>query len=238
VLKNASLAISGVYTAADDGVLNPATVKIVPGAIIPVARNGGPQGESLRPLPRAGDFNVSQIIMNDLRMNVKRILLDESLPPDNMSARSATEVVERMKELSQNLGSAFGRLINETMIPLVSKILQVMDDRGLIDLPLRVNGLEVKVAPVAPLAMAQNMEDVTNVVQFVQMAQQFGPEGQATPKMGEIIDYIGDKLGIPVSLRFDKAERDYNIQQLQQQAAQVAETNPEMVPEMMKMAGA
>jgi hypothetical protein len=238
VLKNASLAISGVYTAADDGVLNPATVKIVPGAIIPVARNGGPQGESLRPLPRAGDFNVSQIIMNDLRMNVKRILLDESLPPDNMSARSATEVVERMKELSQNLGSAFGRLINETMIPLVSKILQVMDDRGLIDLPLRVNGLEVKVAPVAPLAMAQNMEDVTNVVQFVQMAQQFGPEGQATPRMGEIIDYIGDKLGIPVSLRFDKAERDYNLQQIQQQAAQVAQQNPEMVPEMMKMAGA
>ena len=43
VLKNASLAISGVYTAADDGVLNPQTVKLVPGAIIPVARNGGPQ---------------------------------------------------------------------------------------------------------------------------------------------------------------------------------------------------
>ena len=61
LLKNASLAIAGVYTAADDGVLNPATLKIIPGAIIPVARNGGPQGESLRPLPRAGDFNVSAI---------------------------------------------------------------------------------------------------------------------------------------------------------------------------------
>jgi hypothetical protein len=237
VLKNASLAISGVYTAADDGVLNPATVKIIPGAIIPVARNGGPQGESLKPLPRAGDFNVAQIIMGDLRGNIKRILLDESLPPDNMSARSATEVVERMKELSQNLGSAFGRLINETMIPLVSKILQVMDDRGIIDMPLRVNGLEVKVAPVAPLAMAQNMEDVTNVMQFVQMAQGFGPEGQATPKMGEITDYIADKLGIPTRLRNDSAERQYNLQQIAQQAAQVAEQNPEAVPEMLKMAG-
>ena len=153
VLKNASLSISGVYTAADDGVLNPNTVKIMPGAIIPVARNGGPQGESLRPLPRAGDFNVSQIVMDDLRGNIKRTLLDESLPPDNMSARSATEVVERMKELSQNLGSAFGRLINETMIPVVSRMLQVMDERGLITLPLKVNGLEIKIAPVAPLAM-------------------------------------------------------------------------------------
>jgi hypothetical protein len=46
VLKNASLAIAGVYTAADDGVLNPNTVQISPGAIIPVARNGGPQGEA------------------------------------------------------------------------------------------------------------------------------------------------------------------------------------------------
>lgn len=234
VLKNASLAISGVYTAADDGVLNPATVKIIPGAIIPVARNGGPQGESLRPLPRAGDFNVSQIIINDLVQNIKRILLDESLPPDNMSARSATEVVERMKELSQNLGSAFGRLINETMIPIVSKTLQVMDERGLIDLPLRVNGLEVKVSPVSPLAMAQNMDEVANTMQFVQLASQMGPEGQATPKYGEIVDYIGDRLGVPSRLRVSADERAFNLQQAAQQAQQVAEQNPELAAEAVK----
>jgi hypothetical protein len=237
VLKNASLAISGVYTAADDGVLNPATVKIIPGAIIPVARNGGPQGESLKPLPRAGDFNVSQIIINDLVQNIKKILLDESLPPDNMSARSATEVVERMKELSQNLGSAFGRLINETMVPLVSKTLMVMDERGIIDMPLKVNGLEVKVSPVAPLAMAQNMEDVGNITQFVQMATQMGPEGQATPKFGAIVDYIGDKLGIPAALRVSPEERQFNMEQAMQQAQQMAQENPEVASEVIKTMG-
>lgn len=237
VLKNASLAISGVYTAADDGVLNPATVKIIPGAIIPVARNGGPQGESLKPLPRAGDFNVSQIIINDLVQNIKKILLDESLPPDNMSARSATEVVERMKELSQNLGSAFGRLINETMVPLVAKTLMVMDERGIIDMPLKVNGLEVKVSPVAPLAMAQNMEDVGNVTQFVQMAAQMGPEGQATPKFGAIVDYIGDKLGIPAALRVSPEERQFNMEQAMAQAQQMAQENPEVASEVVKTMG-
>lgn len=220
VLKNASLAISGVYTAADDGVLNPQTVRITPGAIIPVARNGGPQGESLRALPRAGDFNVSQIIINDLRMNIKRILLDESLPPDNMSARSATEVVERMKELAQNLGSAFGRLINETMLPLVSRVLQVMDERGLIDLPLRVNGLEVKVTPVAPLAMAQNMEEINSVVQFLQLTQSLGNEGALAVKMGDLIDYLGDKLGVPAALRTSAAERAYLIEEQRKLAQQ------------------
>jgi hypothetical protein len=227
LLKNASLAIAGVYTAADDGVLNPATVKIVPGAIIPVARNGGPQGESLRALPRAGDFNVSQLVINDLSQNIKRILLDESLPPDNMSARSATEVVERMKELAQNLGSAFGRLINETMIPTVSKILQVMDDRGLIDLPLRVNGLEVKVAPVSPLAMAQNMEEVNNVLQFAQIAQGAGPEGQMTLKVGPMLDLIAEKLGVPAAVRNSPEERALMAKDMAQQAQALAAQNPE-----------
>jgi hypothetical protein len=220
VLKNASLAISGVYTAADDGVLNPQTVKLVPGAIIPVARNGGPQGESLKPLARSGDFNVSQIIIQDLRANIKRTLLDESLPPDNMSARSATEVVERMKELAQNLGSAFGRLINETMVPLVSRILSVMDERGLIDLPLQVNGLEVKVSPVAPLAMAQNMEEINNIMQFMQITATMGAEGQLAVKTGDLIDFLGDKLGVPSSVRNSAAERGFLMEEqkkLQQQ---------------------
>ncbi len=241
VLKNASLSISGVYTAADDGVLNPNTVKIMPGAIIPVARNGGPQGESLRPLPRAGDFNVSQIVMDDLRGNIKRTLLDESLPPDNMSARSATEVVERMKELSQNLGSAFGRLINETMIPVVSRMLQVMDERGLITLPLKVNGLEIKIAPVAPLAMAQNMEEVQNVLQYAQIAQGAGPEGATNIKVDEMMDYIAEKLGIPQRLRPTPQERMMIKQQMQQaaqqqQMMQMAAENPEATAQVVEAA--
>ena len=227
LLKNASLAIAGVYTAADDGVLNPNTVKIIPGAIIPVARNGGPQGEALKALPRSGDFNVSQIVINNLQMSIKRILLDESLPPDNMSARSATEVVERMKELSQNLGSAFGRLINETMIPLVTKTLEVMDSRGLVDLPLKVNGLEVRITPVAPLAMAQSMDEVNKVLQFAQIAQGAGPEGSMSLKVGEMLDYIGEKLGIPAKLRTSPAERAQRMQDMAQMAQQAAQANPE-----------
>jgi len=221
LLKNASLQIAGVYTAADDGVLNPQTVKILPGAIIPVARNGGPQGESLRPLQRAGDPNLTQLVINDLRMSIKKILLDESLPPDTMSARSATEIAERMKELAQNLGSAFGRLISETMQPLVSVTLQILDERGLIDMPLKVNGLEVKVAPVSPIAQAQSMEEINKVVTFLQIAQQLGPEGAMAVSRDRIADFIADKLGVAAELRTTPDERAA-MQQQMQQAAQMA----------------
>ena len=122
-----------------------------------------------------------------------------------------------MKELAQNLGSAFGRLINETMIPLVSQILQVMDERGLIHLPLQVNGLEVRVSPVAPLAMAQNMEEINSVMQFTQITQSLGPAGALAIKNNELIDYLGEKLGVPAALRTNAAERAYMLEEQQKQ---------------------
>lgn len=93
-------------------------------------------------------------------MSIKRMLLDDSLPPDNMSARSATEIVERMQALAINLSSSFGRQITETMVPLVRLVLNIMGDEGLIELPLRVDGLEVQIVPVSPLVQAQNFEEV------------------------------------------------------------------------------
>ena len=222
LLKNASLAIAGVYTAADDGVLNPQTVRITPGAVIPVARNGGPQGASLAPLPRAGDFNVTQLVLQDLRMNVKRMLLDDTLPPDTASARSATEIAERMKELATNLGAAFGRLITETMQPIVRRTLEIMDERGLIVLPLKVNGLEVKVVPVSPVAKAQNLEDVQNVLQWHQVNQALGPGAAMTENIEAISDFVGDRLGVPANLRTTPEQRDQAKQAAMAMAKQAA----------------
>jgi hypothetical protein len=139
-------------------------------------------------------------------------LLDDTLPPDNMSARSATEIVERMKELAQNMGSAFGRLITETMVPIVARVLSIMDKKGMIQLPLKVNGLEVKIVPVSPLAKAQNLEEINEVMQFVQIAGSLGPDQIAT--------FIADKLGIPSSLRTTPQEKQAIIQQSMQMAMQ------------------
>jgi|TARA_R100000479_G_scaffold136773_2_gene73350 hypothetical protein len=220
-LKNASISIGGVFTAVDDGVLNPQTISIVPGAVIGVSSNGGPRGPSLAPLPRSGDANLSQIVSNDLRTNIKKTLLDESLAPENMSARSATEINAKLSELSQNLGSAFGRLISETMFPIVRRTLELMDEMGMIDLPLKVNGLQVTVVPISPLAMANNAEKINEVLQFMQIAQQLGPMGQTLIKMDAIGDYVADQLGIPAQLRTTPQERQA-IQQQMMQAAQAA----------------
>jgi hypothetical protein len=217
-----------VYTAADDGVLNPNTVVLKPGAIIPVARNGGPQGESLRPLSRSGDPQLSQIVIDQLQMSIKKILLDESIPRDDMSARSATEIQQRVQELAQNLGSAFGRLIAEVMTPIVQRTLQIMDAQNLIELPLKVNGLEVKIKPVSPIAMSQNQDKVNNLLQFAQIVQQLGPEGQTSVKIGAAADFIADSLGIPAEVRNTAEERAALLEQAAQMAQQAAQTQAQL----------
>jgi hypothetical protein len=229
-LKNASISIGGVFTAVDDGVLNPQTISIVPGAVIGVSSNGGPRGPSLQPLPRSGDANLTQIVSNDLRINIKKTLLDESLPPDNMSARSATEIVERMKELSQNLGAAFGRLISECMFPIVRRSLELMDEMGMIELPLKINGLQVTVTPVSPLAMANNMDRLNEVMQFMQITQSLGPVGQTLIKMDAVGDYIADQLGVPAALRTSPQERQQMQESMMQMAEQAAQQQG-MMPE-------
>lgn len=150
-------------------------------------------------------------------------MLDESLPPDTMSARTALEVAERMKQLSQNLGAAFGRLINETMYPVVRRTLEVMDGLGIIQLPLKVNGLQVKIQPIGELAMASNMTKVNQIMQYAQIASSLGPTGQMTIKVEMIADYIADAMGIPADIRTTYEERQQMQQVMAEQAQMMAQ---------------
>ena len=104
-----------------------------------------------------------------------------------------------MKELSQNLGSAFGRLISETMTPIVRRTLELMDEMGMIELPLKIDGLEVQIVPTSPLAMANNMEKVNDVMNYLQISQSLGPVGQTLVKQDKIGDYLADMLSIPAT---------------------------------------
>jgi len=187
------------------------------GTIIGVAANAGPRGPSLAPLPPAGDLNLSQFIINDMVMEIKRILLDESLPPDNMSARSATEIVERMKELAQNMGSAFGRLIDEVLIPIDEVTLAVLNERGVIDFPLKVDGREVKAVPTSPLAMAQNMDEVESIVNYAQLMSLMGGQGTVALDDEVIPDYVGDAMGVPAQVRRTQDARAAKLQELHEQ---------------------
>lgn len=224
VLKNAALAVSGVYTAVDDGVLNPDAVRITPGGVVKVARNQGhPAGASLAPLERSADFNVAVLERDDLRMSIKKILLDSSLPELNQPVRSATEFIERAKELSQDLGAAFGRLVTEAAVPIFQRTIDVLIDMGIITLPrgFKISGANVKMIVTAPLANLQNLDELDTIIRtYETVAQLFGPElAMMAFKVEELPGKVAELLGFPSDMLRDDAEKEQMQQQIQQMMA-------------------
>lgn len=91
VLKNASIAVTGIWQADDDGVLNPANIRLAPGVIIPKAVGSS----GLTPLDSPGRFDVSQIVLEDLRARIRHALLVDQLGQVDAPRMTATEVLER-----------------------------------------------------------------------------------------------------------------------------------------------
>lgn len=217
VLENAQMAISGFYTMEDDGVVNPDTVQILPGTIIPVA----PGSNGLRPVAPAGDFNVSQLILSDMRMNIRKALYNDMLGNPDKTPMSATEVAQRMADLSRQIGAAFGRLQAEFVNPVLRRVVYILKKQGRINLPT-VNGREVKVRSTSPLAAAQAQQDIVVFDRFVELVQgRFGPQlVNLLVKSEDAAKYLADKFGVPERLlRSDKERADLVAQMTQIQGA-------------------
>lgn len=100
ILKNASIAVTGIWQADDDGVLNPANIELVPGSIIP--KSVGSKG--LQPLEMPGRFDVSQLILDSLQARIRHALMVDKFAPIQSPRMTATEVIERSAEMSLMLG--------------------------------------------------------------------------------------------------------------------------------------
>ena len=220
ILENAQMAISGIYQMEDDGVVNPDTINLVPGTIIPKAMGSA----GLQPINAAGSFDVAQLVLGDMRNNIKRALYNDMLGDPNRTPASATEVAERMADLSRRIGSAFGRLQVELVQPVLQRVIHILKKQGRIEVPV-LNGREVKIKSVSPLAQAQANADITSVSRFLELAQgAFGPEMmQVLINSEETAAYLAKKFGVPDNLVRDADERKEIVdlmRQMQQGQAQ------------------
>ena len=217
VLENAQMAISGIYQMDDDGIINTDTINLVPGTIIPKAM--GSQG--LQPIRNAGNFDVANLVLGDMRNNIKRALYNDMLGDPNKTPASATEVAERMADLSRRIGSAFGRLQAEMVQPILQRVVYILKKQGRIELPT-INGREIKVRATSPLAQAQANQDISSISRYLQLVGgTFGPEIlNLLVSSEDVAVHLAKKFGGPDTLVRDKVDREQLIQAAQQMAAQ------------------
>ncbi|MGE4313033.1 MAG: portal protein [Pseudobdellovibrionaceae bacterium] len=195
ILKNASIAISGIWQADDDGVLNPANIELVPGAIIPKAVGS----KGLTPLQMPGNFDVSQLVLEDLRTRIRHALLIDRLPQISARAMTATEVLERASEMALLLGATYGRLQGELLTPLIRRAYTILKRRG--EVPdLRIDGRMVEIDYRSPLARVQGQKHVQNTLSWISSVMAMGPEAQAAINLEQAALFLGEAMGVPSDL--------------------------------------
>jgi hypothetical protein len=100
-------------------------------------------------------------------------------------------------------------------------VVYILKKQGRIELPT-INGREVKVRSVSPLAQAQANQDITSVARFLELVQgRFGPEiTNILINSEETAVYLAKKFGVPDNLIRDLNERQQLVQMAQQYAQQ------------------
>lgn len=200
ILKNASIAVTGIWQAEDDGVLNPANIELVPGAIIPKAVGS----KGLTPLEMPARFDVSQLVLDDLRKRIRHALLIDRMPQIGGPRMTATEVLERSSEMALLLGATYGRLQSELLTPLIQRGYAILRRRGEVpDIP--IDGRRVEIDYRSPLARAQVQRHVQSILTWVSNAAAMGPDALAAIDLTRTAQYLGQTTGVPQDLIRDPA---------------------------------
>lgn len=204
VLKNAALAIAGVWSSVSDGTFNAANIRIRPGAIINVNRQG-----DLARVESNARFDVAQILIKDLQQDIRNTMFDRALPDPAGAVRSPTEIIERVKQLQQDIGSPFGRINVEVLQKVVQRGLNIMARRGIIKFPIKINGRDIAMKVNSPIARAQALNDIETIVRWAEVSQGVaGAEAFAlSAKVEDLTNVIGEMLGVPVDLIRTEDER-------------------------------
>lgn len=211
VLQKAAIDLAGMYTATDDGVTNPYNISISPGIVIPVGSNNS-SNPSIQRLDTGTNLSLAQFEIVELQNAIKRALFNDLRDPGG-PVRSATEVAVDARDLSKRIGSAFGRLQTEVLIPIIKRVAYILTRRGLIT-PIQLNSRDIDIKFLSPLAKAQDGEDLMSVQQAVAFVLQTAGPDQAKIafKLEDFGTWAGGKTGMPSELIRSDAEKAQVIQ--------------------------
>jgi len=219
----ADLAVSGMWIAEDDGVLNPRTIKVGPKKII-VANSV----DSMKPLSTGSDFNVSFSVKAQLQASIRKVLMADQLQPQDGPAMTATEVHVRVGLVRQLLGPIYGRMQAEYLQPLVERCFGLALRAGALPpMPQSLAGRDYAVTYQSPIARAQKLEDVSAMDRF---ENTLAAEAEFVPDILDRYDFDkaaakrAELLGVPADvMRTDKQVQALRAARMAQQKREQAQ---------------
>lgn len=156
--------------------------------------------------------------------------------------RTAREIVELSSEKMSTMGPLVDRMETEILPAIIDRVVNIaFRNRVFPTPPKSLQGREFKVAYNSILSQAQAQNDITPIVDTVNLAIQMAGETQKPEILDKfdfdkVVDTIGDRNGIPngiivddsqvEQIRYARAQQQQQIQaaQMAQQSAEIAKT--------------
>lgn len=195
ILKNAAIAVTGIWQADDDGVLNPATIRLEPGTIIPKAVGSA----GLTPLKPANDMNLSNIVLDQMRERIRHALMVDMLGQPDKPNMSATEVIERSLDMARLMGATYGRLQSELLMPLALRAITILQRRGEIA-KFEIDGRMVELDYTSPLARHRAGREAAQMAEWVTKVSLLGPEALQLLDPVKAARHLASVYGVPADL--------------------------------------
>lgn len=231
-LDAADMAISGMWLAIDDGVLNPRTVKIGPRKLIVASDK-----DSLSPLQSGSDFTLSRDMVSQLQASIRKTLMADQLPPPDGPAKTAYEYSVRVELIRKLLGPIHGRLQAEYLKPMIERCFGLAYRAGVFAPPPQsLEGKVFSVRFMSPLARSQKLDEVIaieGIYASVALMAQTDPTILDELDNSKALEIMVEGRGAPHSIRRDpkdvvklrearaKAQQQAQAEQGAQQAQQV-----------------
>lgn len=183
-LKNAALAVSGIYLVTEDNLINLENIQFKPGTMIPVTSNNNSSGSgaAIQPLPIGTDFRITQIVVDNLIKSIKSIMMVEPMGEVDGAVKTATEIANRLQLMAKKMGSPFGRMQREGAEQIIKRILHILEEFGIVNLtPYKVDGTNIDIQYDSPLAVTQDQDDLRNLTRYAELVSGFfGEQGLLT----------------------------------------------------------
>jgi len=201
-LSQLDMAISGMWGAVDDGVLNPKTIRVGARKIVFMKNK-----ESFFPLTPGGNANLAEAKTAQKRSAIRRVLMADQLEPMSAGpAKTATEVHYRINMIRQIMGPTFGRLQSEYQQPLVFRCAGIKLRQKLkngVTLPEQLRDQPVRLTYISPMARAAKLEDVAAMDRFEEKlarTAQIDPRIVDLYKLEDSVRESADLIGVPKKL--------------------------------------
>jgi len=179
----------------DDGFLLP--IRTQPGGLN-FYRSGS--RDTITPLQTGANIPIGLNMEEQRRLAIRSAFFVDQLLSGNTPNMTATEVIQRQEERMRVIGPVLGRLMNEMLRPLIDRAFALMLRADMLARPPEIlQGIDVDIEYVSPLARAQKSSSVNGVMRALEILM---PLSQQLP-VGDHIDpdglvtYLTEALGVP-----------------------------------------